>query len=213
MSDTKDINEVLDAYNKKREIEDTDEEYSEENKEIIENIGEIVSLEISDGEKEKHVFKRGESFNCEVVLKEKGEKAKIGFSFLEKKRNKFLFTVHTKDITEGDGNFKVNFNVDRLPIPVSPYLLSFYVDGEELVSGLMLEVMEEGDKVFGDRILWAEGEEDFPEGKFYALGDVENIVEEFNNAEKCVSVFSNPNSMLLQKAKETYEKGRIIGSD
>lgn len=203
MNDMRDVDHIINSY-KEREIERGLTEKLRKNKNQIIDKSDLKEFKLLKDGKESYIFTTDQEIKCEIRTEDKVEKGRLVL-FLEEIKK---LEIYSKNITEESGDYIIKFKMGPLYLDESRYTISVYLDGEKVSEGLELEI-KKGEKKFADHIVVRDPMEEgkFPKGHFYAFGDVENILEDYETG-RSICVYSD--YIDAEKIKEKYDKAKII---
>lgn len=163
-----------------------------------------LELELKNSEGTSPVFNQGGNFQLKI---KKTEQAGQGNVSLER-NGKTLLKIFSKPEEVEGGNI-CNFSTDNLRLPEGNYGLKFGSTDGEIINNLKIKIVE-GHEDFGNYVLVSDDldGQDFPQGTYYAFGEVENIIQRFNEGSS-IPVYSI-HTVDLGQIKEEFEKGKQI---
>ncbi|MFB6089247.1 MAG: hypothetical protein ABEK36_05705 [Candidatus Aenigmatarchaeota archaeon] len=207
MGDSKDVKDVLENY-KESEIErGFSEKLKKRNEKVIKHSDTINNFQFLKSDKESYVFEGNDKLRCIINLKQKTKKLILEF-FLEDEKK---LEIYSKNIKNENGGYVAKIDIGPLYLDESRYNLAIRSENKKLIEGI--EIGIKGDKKkFGDHILMKDplNNGDFPDGKYFAFGNVKQVIEDFENGK---SIYVYNDFIESEKIKKNYSKAKIINGE
>lgn len=218
MPNDNNIDDIIKELEEEKTIKGLNEKLRNRNKEIIKGSKKVEDIIITDGSEENCIFKPSQKFSCKLIInsKNKPEKGKLRISNKETVKNVYETKIYSKIVNKvDDDKYSVQFNWNSISLDPSYYDISIVLDDDKVIEDISIQVLESNNTdelTTGDWIVLGDpiNDNEFPSGKFYVFGDIENILEKYKKGNITVPVIFNNNLISIDKLKEKYDKGKII---